>query len=1407
MAAAAWTCPMMLRAWLLGTTALLPAASALAQGVAPNALPTGGQVAAGQAAISQSGTAMQVRQGSDRAAINWQGFNVGANASVNFQQPSATSWTLNRVTGPDPSVIAGRITANGGVAIVNQSGMVFARGAQVNVGSLIASAANITNENFMAGRMVFDGAPKPGAKVENHGSITVSDRGLAALVGPRVGNTGTIRARLGRVALAGAETYSLDLAGDGLLSIDVTQAVRTAEGGATALVTNSGVIEAQGGAVLITAHAASGLVEDLVRNTGRISADTAAGRTGQVALRAEGGGVRVEGQVTARGGAAAPGGRVELRGSTATTVAGAARVDASGGAGGGTVLVGTSGVGRNQSMSARTSVEAGARLRADARRQGNGGTIAVNSTTETVARGSYSARGGARGGDGGLVELSGQRALTIAAQVDLAAAAGRRGTLLLDPVSIEVVADAETPADPDRPLNTVTATTGGGGTVRVRASDLDVAGTVTLQAEQNITISTAVNIGTNTLNLHADGAITQASLATITAGTLVIRGKDGTGAAGLVNLNQANSVGFLSAQVNGSLTFDNGTGNLTVTAATGSTVALLTKGSLTLQGSVGQSGAAVSLNVDGAISQTAGAITGASLTIAGVAAAAPASIDLTQANALGMLNAQSAGDLAFTNGNTALTVSRATSGGDNAAVSLTSGLGITLAGAVGGAGAGTVGTTGAAVMLTAGGTISQSNGAVTAQGLAVTATGGSIALTQPGNEIAGLTATATGTGHGIAVRSGQVMSILAGGVTAGGGSTIGLTAQGLTAGHAVGFAAADPANRISLVADAIAATAAIDAGSSGTIAIAPLSTNRDVDIGGTTAGALQIGAPTFGRLTARHIDIAATGSGALAVSIDVAAAELSLAAGGDITQASGKAITAAALTATSGAGAITLDQSNAVAALDATASSGAVSFRNGTADLAVAKAIGTVVTLTTAGALEVRGAVGQDGAAVGLHVGGAISQTGGVVTASTLTIRDATGTAGTAAASIDLGRANAIASLDAKATGTLNLANGSADLTVAQATGSSVTLTTGGALALGGAVGQSGAAVTLQADGAITQTASGLVTAATLTVRGAPGGTSGAESLTLDRMNMVGTLNARVTNGLVLGNGGNNLIVAQAVGSSVTLTTGGALALQGPVGQSGAAVRLNVTGALSQTDGTVTAGSLTVRDATGLAGTGAASIALDQLNAIASANATASGALSLTNGVTSLAVTQALGSSVTLATAGALTLEGAVGQAGAGVTLNASGAISQTAAGLVTASKLTIRGAGGGTTPAASAKLDQANTVDALDARVTSELLLRSSATSLAAVQAVGSTVTLTTGGALDLQGTVGQAGGTVNLNVTGAVTQSDGIVQAGTLTVRDAAGSGHAASIALGRANAVARSMRRRWAPSASATAARASP
>jgi large exoprotein involved in heme utilization and adhesion len=71
-----------------------------AQGVpAPVTLPQGGQVSAGSATIQQGGTAvnpqMTITQQSDRAVINWQSFNLGRDASVQFQQPSASSVTLS----------------------------------------------------------------------------------------------------------------------------------------------------------------------------------------------------------------------------------------------------------------------------------------------------------------------------------------------------------------------------------------------------------------------------------------------------------------------------------------------------------------------------------------------------------------------------------------------------------------------------------------------------------------------------------------------------------------------------------------------------------------------------------------------------------------------------------------------------------------------------------------------------------------------------------------------------------------------------------------------------------------------------------------------------------------------------------------------------------------------------------------------------------------------------------------------------------------------------------------------------------------------------------------------------------------------------------------------------------------
>src|SRR5665647_3908448 len=225
---------------------------ALSFGANVYALPAGGVVAAGAAKISTGAGSTLINQSTQNAAINWQSFNIAAGESVRFNQPSSSSVTLNRVLGSDPSNILGSLAANGKVFLVNPNGILFGQGASVNVGGLVASTLNITDGDFMAGRYQFSGAG--GGTILNQGSIN-ADGGYVALLGANVSNDGVISAKLGTVALAAGNAVTLDVAGDGLLNVTVNQ------GALNALVQNGGLIQADGGQVLLSAQAAGSLLQ------------------------------------------------------------------------------------------------------------------------------------------------------------------------------------------------------------------------------------------------------------------------------------------------------------------------------------------------------------------------------------------------------------------------------------------------------------------------------------------------------------------------------------------------------------------------------------------------------------------------------------------------------------------------------------------------------------------------------------------------------------------------------------------------------------------------------------------------------------------------------------------------------------------------------------------------------------------------------------------------------------------------------------------------------------------------------------------------------------------------------------------------------------------------------------------
>src|SRR5271170_6196312 len=100
-------------------SACLAAVACALTSVAAHANPTGGTVTSGSATITApNGKTVDITQSTGQAIINWQSFGIGKGETVDFIQPTATSVTLNRVTGNDPSAIFGTLTANGIVMLV-----------------------------------------------------------------------------------------------------------------------------------------------------------------------------------------------------------------------------------------------------------------------------------------------------------------------------------------------------------------------------------------------------------------------------------------------------------------------------------------------------------------------------------------------------------------------------------------------------------------------------------------------------------------------------------------------------------------------------------------------------------------------------------------------------------------------------------------------------------------------------------------------------------------------------------------------------------------------------------------------------------------------------------------------------------------------------------------------------------------------------------------------------------------------------------------------------------------------------------------------------------------------------------------------------------------------------------------
>lgn len=509
-------------------------------------------VASGNVSVTQSANNTIVNQSSQQAIIQWNSFNIGTSQKTQFIQPNASAIALNRINpAQGVSQIFGTLSSNGRIILVNGAGINFGPNARVDVASLIASTADISNANFLAGKLIFDIPSSDVGSITNSGYIHAADYGLVSLLGSNVTNNGYIQANLGSIVLGTGNKFTLGFNGDQLINFTVDAAA--SHGG---IIVNNGALLSNGGQIFVTASAAQNVLDNVIDMNGVTQAKSVSQHNGIIILSGGSGSVSVDGKLIASGKKkGSVGGTIEVLGQS-ITLGSKASLDASGDAGGGTILIGGNEHGLGPEQDAKfTTLDAGSLLNASAISTGHGGKIIVWSDDSTQFSGNILAEGGALSGNGGFAEVSGHDLLSFAGDVNLSAPHGSTGTLLLDPENLLIQTNGPSTAtlagntytsNVNTSILTVTdlqnalsnasilLQTGSGGT---QAGDITVANNVTWSNGNTLTLSAfhSINLNANITNSSGGSLTLQANNTGTGSGTITFGG-------GIVNMTGGGAV-------------------------------------------------------------------------------------------------------------------------------------------------------------------------------------------------------------------------------------------------------------------------------------------------------------------------------------------------------------------------------------------------------------------------------------------------------------------------------------------------------------------------------------------------------------------------------------------------------------------------------------------------------------------------------------------------------------------------------------------------------------------------------------------------------------------------------------------------------------------------------------------------
>ncbi len=257
------------------------------QAIRASALPQVRNIVSGISSIEETASAhLQVNQNREKAIVDWDSFDIGADASVHFNQQGNTNWSaLNRIYDANPSQIFGSLTADGKVYLINQNGILFGKGSRVNVHRLVASSLNLNNNDFLESVDAFkfenyqeqESFSASEGVVSNHGEITSGYSGSAILIGKTVENAGTINTPAGQTALVAGEEVAL-FADTSANTTRTAKVVNVEAGAGTVTNYEGGTVTASGGT--------AGMYGRVVNQKGVIRSVSAVQRNGRIELYA-----------------------------------------------------------------------------------------------------------------------------------------------------------------------------------------------------------------------------------------------------------------------------------------------------------------------------------------------------------------------------------------------------------------------------------------------------------------------------------------------------------------------------------------------------------------------------------------------------------------------------------------------------------------------------------------------------------------------------------------------------------------------------------------------------------------------------------------------------------------------------------------------------------------------------------------------------------------------------------------------------------------------------------------------------------------------------------------------------------------------------------------------------------------